>query len=262
MPRPHINVLKNDIEDWKVGHAKLLDVEFRKSRGDYKYHGANRKSIGHQTRHSFKCNRAGEHKVKATDCLAYAAEQGSTAGEENTAVQERQVRIDHEAGEKSIASKRKRKIVKESIKAGRLSELMCVLLDKQRLDGSPVERYFVSYVYGHGHALVTDDDDVGTQYLSAESWEKIKCLLKGGGSVKEVLQRMQSGRERFAELGRTRIFRDDILTYEDVYNVAKAQLFTVVVKSNETGFGIPVAFLLTNSTEQSVFKTWFDGLRA
>ncbi|KAG0201614.1 hypothetical protein BGX28_005604 [Mortierella sp. GBA30] len=196
--RLHFYVLKNDIEDWKLGHAKLPSVEFRKSRGDYKYHGTNRKSIGHQTRHSFKCNRAGKHKVKAIDCLAYAAKRRSTAGEENTAVQERQVRTDPEAGEKSIASKHKRKI---------------------RLDGSPFECYFVSYVYGHGHALVTDNDDVGTQYLSAESREKIKRLLKGGGSVKEVLQRMQSSRERFDELGRTRIFRDDIITYEDVYIV-------------------------------------------
>jgi hypothetical protein len=41
-----------------------------------------------------------------------------------------------------------------------------------------------------------------------------------------------------------------------------AQLFTIVVKNHETGYGIPVAFLLTKSTEQSVFKAWFDGLKA
>lgn len=38
------------------------------------------------------------------------------------------------------------------------------------------------------------------------------------------------------------------------------QLFTIVVKNNETGFGIPVAFLMTLSTEASVFKDFFSGL--
>lgn len=41
-----------------------------------------------------------------------------------------------------------------------------------------------------------------------------------------------------------------------------AQLFTIVVKSVETGFGIPVAFLMTKSTEQCVFQKWFSGLIA
>jgi hypothetical protein len=40
-----------------------------------------------------------------------------------------------------------------------------------------------------------------------------------------------------------------------------AQLYTIVVKSHETGFGIPVAFLLTKSTDQEIFKAWFKGLK-
>lgn len=44
-------------------------------------------------------------------------------------------------------------------------------------------------------------------------------------------------------------------------NSNKTQLYTIVVRNGETSFGIPVAFLLTKSTEQSVFTRWLNGLK-
>ncbi|KAG0332201.1 hypothetical protein BG005_005551, partial [Podila minutissima] len=40
-----------------------------------------------------------------------------------------------------------------------------------------------------------------------------------------------------------------------------AQLYTIVVKSFQTGFGIPVAFLITKSTDNAIFHSWFKGLK-
>jgi hypothetical protein len=36
---------------------------------------------------------------------------------------------------------------------------------------------------------------------------------------------------------------------------------TIVVRNGETSFGIPVAFLLTRSTDASVFRRWLGGLK-
>ncbi|KAG9327209.1 hypothetical protein KVV02_002662 [Mortierella alpina] len=44
-------------------------------------------------------------------------------------------------------------------------------------------------------------------------------------------------------------------------NRSKEQLYTIVVKSYGSGFGIPVAFLMTNSTDPAVFQSWFNGLK-
>ncbi|KAF9279730.1 hypothetical protein BGZ74_002785 [Mortierella antarctica] len=40
----------------------------------------------------------------------------------------------------------------------------------------------------------------------------------------------------------------------------KVQLFMIVMKNNETGLGIPIAFLMTLSTEESIFKDFFSSL--
>ncbi|KAF9328597.1 hypothetical protein BGZ91_000930 [Linnemannia elongata] len=42
----------------------------------------------------------------------------------------------------------------------------------------------------------------------------------------------------------------------------KTNLFTLVVKNATTGFGVPVAFLLTNTQENSVLVGWLRGLRS
>lgn len=67
------------------------------------------------------------------------------------------------------------------------------------------------------HELI--GDLIGVQYLSPQAKRRIESLLRSGSSVKEVLQRLQGDADRFAKLGKTRLFRDDIITYEDVYNV-------------------------------------------
>jgi hypothetical protein len=45
-------------------------------------------------------------------------------------------------------------------------------------------------------------------------------------------------------------------------NRQKTRLFTFVVKNTSTGFGIPVAFLLTNTMENSVLVGWLRALRS
>jgi hypothetical protein len=44
-------------------------------------------------------------------------------------------------------------------------------------------------------------------------------LLREGSPVSLVLQRLRANASKLAQHGKTRIFRDDIITYEDVYNV-------------------------------------------
>ncbi|GJJ74028.1 hypothetical protein EMPS_06386 [Entomortierella parvispora] len=303
-------VLKKDFEEWKTSHANFLGVEFRTGRGQYIYHGSSRTTLGHHGKDVFKCNRSGHlKKTKTTD------------GNDTAMI----------GTEQAVVRKRNRKILRETIKTGCLSEMKCISMSKKRLDGSSVECFEIIYTFEHNHALPESENDTGTKYLSAESREKIKRLLQRGGLVKDVLQRMQMHAKRFSEFGKNRIFRDDIITYQDVYNIyhqmmikeverdkdpdlsatmwieelAKdgyytcyqsglyygfsspwqleqlklngkifcfdgthnvygndAQLYTIVVKSHETGFGIPVAFLLTKSTDQEIFKTWFKGLKS
>lgn len=229
--RLHFYVLKNDFEDWKFGHGRLIGVEFRTSRAGYVFQGASRRHARHHAKHWFKCNRSGTHKTAPTSASTPEGHR-----------------------------KRSRTVVRKSIKVGCLSELCCVLLEKQRPDGSPLECYFISYIYGHFHSVGTDADrdNVGTQYLSPESRVKIETLLKRGGSVKEVLQRMQSSRGLFAKLGQTRIFRDDIITYEDVYNVYYQMMVKEIRKDNDPD--ISAQLWMEQLATEGYFSCWQRGI--
>jgi hypothetical protein len=48
--------------------------------------------------------------------------------------------------------------------------------------------------------------------------QRIELLLQSGSPVRDVLYRMRARATKIAQLGKTKIFRDDIITYEDVYN--------------------------------------------
>ncbi|KAF9090779.1 hypothetical protein BGX27_002146 [Mortierella sp. AM989] len=242
--RLHFFILKNDFETW----MKIKIV--------YRFRGTSQKHAGHDVRRFYKCNRAGAYKPRLPN-------QGTSAQDGITA---------------AFKCKRKKTVIKESIKTGCCSGSTSVLLEKKRQDGSPIMCYSVSYAYAHNHALITDNDDVGLRYLLLESKNKISDLLNKCG-----------------------VFRDDTITYEDVYNVYY-QMMTKEIRKDEdpdisaenwihklgtelaqlknngeifcfdgthqvygchqTVFGIPVAFLLTNATEQYVFQEWFNGLKA
>ncbi|KAF9553305.1 hypothetical protein EC968_010539, partial [Mortierella alpina] len=52
--------------------------------------------------------------------------------------------------------------------------------------------------------------------------------------------------------------------FDGTHNVfgQKTNLFTLVVKNTDTGFGMPVAFLLSKSTESYVLVGWLRGIQA
>ncbi|KAF9920133.1 hypothetical protein FBU30_010074, partial [Linnemannia zychae] len=54
------------------------------------------------------------------------------------------------------------------------------------------------------------------------------------------------------------------ICFDGTHNVfgQKTNLFTLVVKNTSTGFGVPVAFLLTSSTENSILVDWLRALRS
>lgn len=76
--RLHFYILKNDFDDWRFGHTRLLSVEFRKSRGDYRFHGASHRHACHHVKYSFRCNRADEHETRAQTCQTHP---GDTIGD-------------------------------------------------------------------------------------------------------------------------------------------------------------------------------------
>jgi hypothetical protein len=204
--------LKKDFEEWRTSHANFIGVEFRTGRGQYTYHGSSRTTLGHYGKDVYKCNRSGHLK------RANVADGNDT------------VTIGTEL---VVVRRRSRKILKETIKTGCLSEMKCISMSKKRQDGSSVECFEIIYTFEHNHALPESENDTGTKYLSAESREKIKRLLQRGGSVKEVLQRMQTNAKHFAEFGKSRIFRDDIITYQDVYNIYHQMMIKEVERDKD-----------------------------
>jgi hypothetical protein len=46
-----------------------------------------------------------------------------------------------------------------------------------------------------------------------------------------------------------------------LFFLRNTQLFTIVVHDRQHGFGIPVAFLMTTTTEPNVFQVWFTGIK-
>ncbi|KAG0001771.1 hypothetical protein BGZ80_006119, partial [Entomortierella chlamydospora] len=245
LPRLEFYVLKDNFEDWKARHSGLLGSDFISASDKYDYKSESRKRGGHIERIAFICHHAGQKKL----------------------LLKQDEKKEGEAGEEKEENK--------DVKAAR------------NKNGKKVK-------------TLDAEDGVGTQYLSTAAKKKIEMLLQEGSPMREVLHRLRAKAEQLSRYGQTRIFRDDIITYEDVYNVFykmtcnetrkdqdqdvsaelwmkeldsegyytccekglnKAQLFTIVVKNIKLGFGMPVAFLLTNSTEASVFSEWFGGLK-
>ncbi|KAF9189779.1 hypothetical protein BGZ49_003776, partial [Haplosporangium sp. Z 27] len=84
----------------------------------------------------------------------------------------------------------------------------------------------------HSHPLASQED-VGTQYLSDSAKLTIKFMLQGGSLVREVLQRMQAKSNIIARYGKTRIFRDDTIIYEDMYNVFNEMMASETRKDDD-----------------------------
>ncbi|KAF8946478.1 hypothetical protein BGZ47_000420 [Haplosporangium gracile] len=131
--------------------------------------------------------------------------------------------------------KRKRSTKRTSIRVGCHSRLACLLLDKDRPNGSPLRVYRIIYTFQHNHPIAKMDE-LGTQYLSQEQKDKIKRLLQEGSPVRVVLERMRANARKLAQHGKTRIFRDDIITYEDVYNVHHKIMAQEVHKDTDSEF--------------------------
>ncbi|KAF9931402.1 hypothetical protein BGZ67_005315 [Mortierella alpina] len=101
----------------------------------------------------------------------------------------------------------------------------------QRPYGSPVECYHITNIYWHNHELARDI--TGVQYLSAPAKGRIENLLRNGSCLREVLQRLQGGTDHFAKLGKTRVFRNDIITYEDVYKEVYYRMMIIETRKDE-----------------------------
>ena len=202
-------VLADDYEDWQKRHQDLIGVQYRKCGTKTVYNATHsRHQLGYRNRETFRCQRGGELRTKSVK------QKPGTKAEAPAS-----------DGAVWIGDRRKKKkgnqMTKTSIKIGCTSEFVARKQEKTGPGIPPTMVYEITYAPGHNHSICSgkDEYDIGTNYLSPEAKERICALLENGASVREVLQRLQSSRSQFAQLGRTRVFRDDVITYEDVYNV-------------------------------------------
>ncbi|KAF9119229.1 hypothetical protein BG015_006392, partial [Linnemannia schmuckeri] len=219
--RLRFHILEADLEDWRRNHEQFLGIEFTFQK-TYKYTGRSAMWHGNVQMDHFRCHRYGTPNRKPN--TGQNSVQGNAVGEEDA--NSRRIALDEEVeegvgyGEAATTAKRKRARTtkRSSIKVGCHSRLACLLLDKHRPNGSPVRVYCITYTYQHNH-VVAKEDELGTRYLSQEQKDRIMRLLREGSPVSVVLQRLRANASKLAQHGKTRIFRDDIITYEDVYNV-------------------------------------------
>ncbi|KAF9982827.1 hypothetical protein BGZ75_005695 [Mortierella antarctica] len=94
-----------------------------------------------------------------------------------------------------------------------------------------MECYHITNIYWHNHELARDITVV--QYLSAPAKGRIENLLRNGSCLREVLQRLQGGTDHFVKLGKTRVFRNDIITYEDVYKEVYYRMMIIETRKDE-----------------------------
>jgi hypothetical protein len=182
-------VLENDFDEWRERHQKLIGVDFVKNRA-YELKARHKVAVGHLQRINFYCHCS--RKKKPAPSNVNAAVQGEP-------------------------SKKRRKVQAVSIKQDCQAKLSCVLQERLIPNGSPVRVWHIRYNFQHSHPLAKDDR-VGTQRLSAAAKHRIDLFLQSGSPVRDVLYRMRARATKIAQLGKNKIFRDDIITYEDVYN--------------------------------------------
>ncbi|KFH63655.1 hypothetical protein MVEG_10349 [Podila verticillata NRRL 6337] len=220
-------VLADDYEDWQKRHQDLIGVQYRKCGTKTVYNATHsRHQLGYRNRETFRCQRGGELRTKSVK------QKPGTKAEAPAS-----------DGAVWIGDRRKKKkgnqMTKTSIKIGCTSEFVACKQEKTGPGIPPTMVYEITYAPGHNHSICSgkDEYDIGTNYLSPEAKERICALLENGASVREVLQRLQSSRSRFAQLGRARVFRDDVITYEDVYNVNYQLMLKEIRKDdNEDSF--------------------------
>ncbi|KAI9235125.1 MAG: hypothetical protein BYD32DRAFT_489142 [Podila humilis] len=195
--------------NWQKRHQDLIGVQYRKCGTKTVYNATHsRHQLGYRNRETFRCQRGGELRTKSVKRKPGTKAEAPASD-----------------GAVWIGDRRKKKkgnqMTKTSIKIGCTSEFVARKQEKTGPGIPPTMVYEITYAPGHNHSICSgkDEYDIGTNYLSPEAKERICALLENGASVREVLQRLQSSRSRFAQLGRTRVFRDDVITYEDVYNV-------------------------------------------
>ncbi|KAG0300305.1 hypothetical protein BGZ98_009293 [Dissophora globulifera] len=183
-------LLENDLSDWLERHETLLGTTYIRET-PHVYRKRYLRDAGYISLQPFHCHRAGNYKPQRL-------------GDD----------------EQQISGKRRRKVKKESIKVDCTSRISCRLQSKKMPHGPLISIYRVQYNIQHSHPLASSDS-LGTQYLSKTARRRIKLLLQDGSPVCEVLHRLRVRADKFSQLGKTRIFCDDIITYEDVYNVFK-----------------------------------------
>ncbi|KAF9136659.1 hypothetical protein BGX30_010964 [Mortierella sp. GBA39] len=126
-------------------------------------------------------------------------------------------------------------------------------------DGTPGNTYMIEYFFEHNHRLGCAEN-IGM--LKSEAIKlRIKAMLMRGMSIDAIMEQLTMDHARFARLLEGKetmaLSRDNFITYDDVYNI----LYAITAKE-ETGFGIPVAFLLTKTQKWELLKEWLCQLKA
>lgn len=87
------------------------------------------------------------------------------------------------------------------------------------VDGKTIIVYFIEYNYRHNHA-VGMKDRIGTQRKSDALKRRIKDYVRQGRSIQNIIHRLSIDQDSFISTleGGERITRDDVITYDDVYN--------------------------------------------
>ncbi|KAG0247883.1 hypothetical protein BG011_000791 [Mortierella polycephala] len=210
-------ILDGDFEDWKRRHECFLGTRYNTPRRVHKYTGRNATHYGFIESRTFLCHREGKLRIAKAGAKQPAT--GVTAGGDPGGEQATECDADTQQGSSTAVKRKRARTVKApSIKIGCHSKMVCRLQSKDRPDGSPIKAFYITYSYQHNHTIAIDTD-FRARYLSDEKKATIERLLQAGSPVREVLQRMRGNAEKLLQHGKRRIFRDDIITYEDVYNI-------------------------------------------
>jgi hypothetical protein len=180
-------LLPEAFEDWKLTHENHLGLTFTLRRKPYKYIRNTDNPHPNIERSAYMC-----HRGKRPD--------------------PHQNRIRGGVSGKS----RKRG---EVTYTGCPSELTVTLQEKV-VDGKIRAVYYIEYNYRHNHA-VGMKDKIGTQRKSSALNRRIENYVRQGRSIQNIIHILSVDQERFTtalEEGE-RVARDDVITYDDVYNV-------------------------------------------
>ncbi|KAG0300231.1 hypothetical protein BGZ99_003883, partial [Dissophora globulifera] len=93
-------------------------------------------------------------------------------------------------------------------------------------DGRFEDVYHIEYRLDHNHKL-GEKGTIGTQQKSKAVRERIKAMLFRGMSITAIMNELTMDHAKFSRLmerggNEQRIARDDLITYDDVYNILHA----------------------------------------